>query len=407
MDSYTKEIISHIYASKDIMEPVYVLSDDIGPRPSGSEASVKAGQYIKQKFDSYGLETSIHEFKHTNWVAEETSFSIDGKEFPCVAFNSSGNGEITGEGFFLARPSKESFERANFDGKILFVEASHGMGMHRTEILNKAVEGGALAYVQVSKIPGGSVETGNITMMGIADIPALCISYEAGHYFNRAQKRGKGISTLIVKGRQEEVTGQNIIATQSGQSDKTIIVGAHYDTWSTGPGAYDNGTGVATLLKLAETIPKFIQEPNHNVKYIAFGAEELGFQGSMKFRKELVDTKKIDVPVMVNFDCTAWPKGVRTLSISNSMKLLGLVKNYLHPYNFDISINGRPPFGTDGFPFYLAKTPVISFEQIDRTNPTYMHTAFDTPDKLTTSSLKDSTIIAGSVLSKILQLDTW
>ena len=52
-------------------------------------------------------------------------------------------------------------------------------------------------------------------------------------------------------------TSQNLVAELKGQSDKVILIGAHYD--STGEkkgseGATDNGAGVAALLAVAEAL---------------------------------------------------------------------------------------------------------------------------------------------------------
>ena len=151
-----------------------------------------------------------------------------------------------------------------------------------------------------------------------------------------------------------------------------------------------------------ETFSK-ISKLKVNLDFIAFSAEELGFKGSMAYRKEIIDPKNIPVPLMINLDCTAYPKGKRTISISNSEPLYNTVDQLISSYDFDSSLNERPPFGTDGFPFFLSKIPVISLEQIDRTKPSYMHTPFDTPEKLTEDSLKNSTAIVGAILGEIIQ----
>ncbi len=401
MTSQVKSIISKIWTSKDILSTVIYLSDEIGPRPSGSDAAQKAVDYIKGKFNEYSLNTSIHEFQHASWSSEETHFSIDNREFPSVAFNLSGNGQLSGECYYMANPSKKAFESANFDGKILLAEASHGMGMHRTEILKKAVEGGALAYVQVSKIPGGIVETGNISTGGIAELPAVCISYEAGHFVRRQQLQDKGEVSLIVKGGEHSVIGKNVVGNINNGSEKTIILGAHYDTWENGPGAFDNGTGVATLLELAKAFSD-IDKSEINLQFVAFSAEELGFKGSMEYKKEFVNSKSLSVPLMMNFDCTAYPKGTRSVSISNSNSVFNGVNQLIAEYDFESNVDQRPPYGTDGFPFFLSKIPVVSLEQIDRSKPSFMHTAFDTPEKLSEDSLKNSTAIAGAILADII-----
>ncbi len=402
MTSLITEIISHVWSSKELLSPIFHLCDKIGPRPSGSRAADNAANFIRSKFDDSQLTTSIHEFSHGSWTAEKHFLAIDNQEFPSTPFNLSGNGQLSGECFYLPNPSKEAFEHAHFEGKILLAEAVHGMGMHRTEILKRAVEGGALAYIQISKIPGGIVETGNISTKGVANIPALCISYETGHFLRRKIQQGDGRVTLSVKGSEFEVKGKNVIGNIDSGSDDTIIIGAHYDTWENGPGAFDNGTGIATLLELSKTLSK-LQQSGVNFQFIAFSAEELGFKGSMAYKKEVIESNKLQIPIMMNLDCTAYPKGQRTLSVSNSEEDFAIINQLINSYNFNSVLNTRPPFGTDGFPFYLSKIPVVSLEQIDRTKPSFMHTPFDTPEKLTENSLKNSTAIAGAILGTLVQ----
>ncbi len=402
MTNIVKGVISEIWASKQILSPIIHLCDKIGPRPSGSDAADQAADFIQTEFEIGNLITSTHEFTHNSWSPEEFSFAIENQTFPAIPFNLSGNGQLSGDCYYIANPSKKAFEHARFDGKLLLAEASHGMGMHRTEILKKAVEGGAIAYIQVAKTPGGIVETGIISTKGIAEIPAVCISYEAGHFLRRKSQQGGVTVTINVKGKVGLAIGKNVIGNINTGSDETIILGAHYDTWENGPGAFDNGTGIATLLKLAEVYSQ-LEQLKVNLQFIAFSAEELGFKGSTAYKKEIVESREVSVPLMVNFDCTAYPRGQRTISVSNSNAINDTLGHLLEYFNFDSTINTRPPFGTDGFPFYLSKIPVVSLEQIDKTKPSYMHTAFDTPEKLTEDSLKNSTAIAGAVLGEIIR----
>lgn len=83
---------------------------------------------------------------------------------------------------------------------------------------------------------------------------------------------------------------RNIIATKKGKADtnKTIIIGAHYDTCFN-PGADDNASSVAVVLELARVLAE--QELNLNIKFISFVNEEPPFfktdqMGSFVYVKE-------------------------------------------------------------------------------------------------------------------------
>ena len=64
-----------------------------------------------------------------------------------------------------------------------------------------------------------------------------------------------------------------------------IILGAHYDTVPSSPGADDNASGLAVLLVLAQTFSQTTL--TYPVRLIAFGLEEYGLLGSQAYVEEL------------------------------------------------------------------------------------------------------------------------
>jgi len=69
-------------------------------------------------------------------------------------------------------------------------------------------------------------------------------------------------------------TYQNVIAELKGRRspEKVLVVGAHYDTVRTTPGADDNASGVAGLLRLAKLIAG--RPLDKTVRFVAFALEE-------------------------------------------------------------------------------------------------------------------------------------
>jgi aminopeptidase YwaD len=89
------------------------------------------------------------------------------------------------------------------------------------------------------------------------------------------------------------------------QTDSTIVITAHYDHLGMLgnnvylPGANDNASGVAMLLKFVKHYAK--TKPKYNTVFLAFSGEEIGLLGSKAFvEKPLVDLQKIRF--LVNFD---------------------------------------------------------------------------------------------------------
>ncbi len=399
MTNYIGDIIGNIWKSTDIANNLNYICDTFGPRPSGSESLNQTGDYIKQKLDNYGLETHKHRFEHNYWEKEKATLFIDGQLTSAIPFHFSKSDDLTGECYILNNPSERTFENAKFKGKILLVSPSkqrHG-GMGRKVMFKKAVEGEALAFIQMSGIPGGVLETGSIGN-DFTEIPAFSCSYETGKRVERLQKRGMGSLSLSVKGRKVEKVTHNIIGDLQGKTDNLIISGAHYDTWDIGPGAFDNGTGISTVLGLAEAISKssFKEILPSTLRFILFSGEELGILGSEAYAKDYIDDKEEKTSLMCNYDCTNIKGGVRGAFTSNDMKMHKHIVDFVKDNGFDMRMSLRPPHGTDAIHFSERKIPTFGLAQF--TAPSYMHTAFDTPDKVDISGLKNSTAIAGAVL---------
>jgi Zn-dependent M28 family amino/carboxypeptidase len=95
----------------------------------------------------------------------------------------------------------------------------------------------------------------------------------------------------------------NVIAVKAGQSPRELIVGAHYDTVAIGRGADDNASGVAVLLEAAERV--YAIDTPYTIRFIAFGAEEEGLQGSTFYANQMTPAAIANTIAMINLDALA------------------------------------------------------------------------------------------------------
>ncbi|ARI78729.1 M20/M25/M40 family metallo-hydrolase [Halobacillus mangrovi] len=98
-------------------------------------------------------------------------------------------------------------------------------------------------------------------------------------------------------------SSSNVVAYKEGKSTKQIIVGAHYDSVSAGLGVDDNASGVGVLLETAEVL-KNIKTP-YSIVFIAFGAEEVGLQGSKYYTNHMSEEEIENTIGMINLDSLA------------------------------------------------------------------------------------------------------
>ncbi|MEE4295080.1 MAG: M20/M25/M40 family metallo-hydrolase [Wenzhouxiangella sp.] len=111
-----------------------------------------------------------------------------------------------------------------------------------------------------------------------------------------------------------QAVSRNIVAEIKGQGEGLIIIGAHYDTAVArrpddvalgvgGPdleGVDDNASGVGVLLELAQRLAAYRPEPT--VRFIAFGAEEVGLLGARHVVDKLTDAERESLVIMINID---------------------------------------------------------------------------------------------------------
>lgn len=141
--------------------------------------------------------------------------------------------------------------------------------------------------------------------------PGVTLSHRASAT-ERAAARAYIRDTLAARGLTAELrsytTGQNVVAslpTTTGASASRIIVGAHYDSVPAGPGAADDGTGVAIVLAAARYLAE-LPRRDHPVDFVLFDQEEIGLVGSAAYatalRAEGAAVDSVHCFDMVSFD---------------------------------------------------------------------------------------------------------
>jgi hypothetical protein len=94
------------------------------------------------------------------------------------------------------------------------------------------------------------------------------------------------------------------------QDHTVVLAGAHLDSVGAGPGINDNGSSAATLLTIAERLPRAGRTTN-TVRFAFWGAEEPGFLGSTYYVDQLTPAQRGDIVLDLNFEMLGSPNGVR------------------------------------------------------------------------------------------------
>lgn len=174
------------------------------------------------------------------------------------------------------------------------------------------------------------------------------------------------------------VQAANIVGFLDNGSDKTIVVGAHYDHLGKGDqgssleansngfihnGADDNASGTSGLLELARFYAKNKIKEKHNFLFIFFSGEELGLIGSKFYcDNATIDLKSVNF--MLNMDMIGRYREEKGLTIGGygtssfwGKNIPEITKNQEVKYNVDSA--GVGP--SDHTSFYLKNIPVLFF----------------------------------------------
>jgi Zn-dependent M28 family amino/carboxypeptidase len=122
-----------------------------------------------------------------------------------------------------------------------------------------------------------------------------------------------GLTLRIFTDTESEIRSTvNVLAeTPGGRSDRVVVVGAHLDSVSAGPGINDNGSGSATILEIAEEISELGITPRNKIRFAFWGAEESGLLGSEFYVSQLSTRDIKNIQLNLNFDMLGSPNFVR------------------------------------------------------------------------------------------------
>ena len=92
----------------------------------------------------------------------------------------------------------------------------------------------------------------------------------------------------------------NVICTLPGSSERTILVGAHYEHFGAGNGVVDNWSGASLLVSLYQALNK---EPRrHSYAFVGFADGELHLTGSRFYVEQMTEVQKDQMDAMVDMD---------------------------------------------------------------------------------------------------------
>jgi Peptidase family M28 len=179
------------------------------------------------------------------------------------------------------------------------------------------------------------------------------------------------------------VSGSNIEATLPGTDSSNIfIICGHYDCVAEGPGADDDGSGVAAVLAAAAIMKNY--EFYYTIRFVAFSGEEQGLIGSSYYVEEAYNNNETIIAVL-NADMIAFAPSAsdgsngKIFENTASEWIVTFTQAVSQTYDEYIGINLIPQgetWGSDHYHFWQYGYDAVFYHEFHFND--YYHSANDT-----------------------------
>jgi len=297
-------------------EQVAHLTDNIGPRPSGSAQAKAAVDYVAAELRKLGLEVQLEEVRVPHWLrwaetAELTEYpgQITGTTQKIVLTALGGSTSTPVEGLnadvvvvsnfdelrALGREKvagkivlfNEIFDKQKATGGLAFVAYGEAV-RYRSAGARVAADLGAVASL-VRSVGNADYRLPHTGYSAPAGIPSGAVTAEDGELIAHLFKQGRvRMHLTLTPQKLPDAVGYNVIADLKGSEhpEQIVVVSGHLDSWDLGTGAIDDAAGVAVAMEAAEVLHRMGLHPKRTLRVIAWMDEETGGAGSKTYSKD-------------------------------------------------------------------------------------------------------------------------
>ena len=387
------------------------LSNNIGPRLTGSAQAAKAVEYVAAELKALGCEVQLEKVMVPHWVrGEETGALL---QFPGQAEGTTQKIILCALGASVATPADgitaQVVVAKNFDelkslghdkvaGKIVLFDypfdkqmAAEGHGgdaygeavVYRSDGASAAARLGAVAAL-IRSVGGAEYRLPHTGQMKYADdapkIPAGAVTAEDADLIASLVRQGPVQMRLVLTPQQlPDVESYNVIGDVKGSEhpEQVVVVSGHLDSWDLGTGAIDDGAGVAVSMETANLVRKLHLKPKRTIRVIAWMNEENGLMGSKTYGKDHETEMPNHFAAIETDGGAGHPIGLYLKAKSEVKAMLAPVAAILQESGAG-ALNFTEHAGADIEPLDKAGVPTFAPIQDSRFYFNYHHTAADT-----------------------------
>lgn len=344
------------------------MCEEIGPRPSGSEAANEAARWAQQALLDAGADTAwLQPVDVPKWHrGEEWSKAYAGGE-PVVLPTTALGGSVPtpAEGVRAAVVEVGSFEElealgeAGLKGKIVF----YNTYMDHSKISTFNAYGGAVKYRWAGAMEAGKYGAVATVMRSVTllrddlphtgamsygesevQVPSAAISWQAADRLAQMLEAGEQVELELYLdcGVQGRATNYNVVADFKGSEkpQEIMLVGGHIDSWDLGQGAQDDGAGCVHAMQVPALMKKVGYQNKRTIRVVLWANEEFGLDGAKEYARWARENGVHHWVAMESDGGGDVPRGFGVSADDERLEELRSYKNLLVPYGLHVMAKG-------------------------------------------------------------------
>ncbi|MBN1329735.1 MAG: M28 family peptidase [Candidatus Heimdallarchaeota archaeon] len=294
------------------------LCKTLSTRRIGTAENKEAETYIKSHYENTGLDVELQKVNSVAWSVTLGQLIMDNKKFSGCANVYSPSCDISAP--MIPITTLSELENADLNGKILLLFGD----LTQTELIfkNKAYQperDKKLLKLLLEKQPLGIItvypEVGRCFPLINDDIgiPSFTVPAETGLIL--MENIDKEVQMKISATQRDDIA-HNVIGFKNNNSNKKLVLVAHFDTKINTPGAMDNASGTTTLLILASLLSKL--DLHCNIEFASVNSHEyvIDFHGS-EIHAETTSKSKDNTLLVINVDGVGQKLGTNKICQAN------------------------------------------------------------------------------------------
>ena len=337
---------------------------------------------------SFGFKVECPDFECMDWQNDGATVSVEGELYDAQVSPYSSGTRVNAP--LVTACSAAELETLDLSNKILLMhsELTKEQFLPKNFPFFQAEEQQEIIHLLEKKKPLAilTATTRNPEMAGALypfpvfedgdfDIPSVFMSEEQGTQL--AKHQGKEIS-LEIKAKRIPSHACNVVARKGGNSQERVVLFAHIDAKVGTPGALDNGTGIITLLLLAELLQSYAGDKC--IEIVALNGEDYYSNPGEQLYLKQNEGKFHEIALGINMDGLGYIKGRTAYSLYDCPQELTSVieKVFAEEETF---LAGEPWFQGDHALFLMNQRPALALtsELVGELMAEFVHTDRDTP----------------------------